>query len=66
MSVLRVKYNDLGPRVIGISGSLICSKTLVELIFNPCGEFCRSPEGQVNEIHSPHLHVDASGIFVVL
>ena len=26
-------------RVIGISGSLIWSKTLMELIFNPCGEF---------------------------
>ena len=26
-------------RVIGISGSLICSKTLMELIFNTCGEF---------------------------
>ena len=23
----------------GISGSLICSKTLMKLIFNPCGEF---------------------------
>ena len=30
---------DGGRRVIGISGSLIWSKTLVELIFNPCGEF---------------------------
>ena len=28
-----------GRRVIGISGSLIWSKTLVELIFNPCGDF---------------------------
>ena len=25
--------------MIGISGSLIWSKTLLELIFNPCGEF---------------------------
>ena len=25
-------------RVIGISGSLTWSKTLMELIFNPCGE----------------------------
>ena len=32
----------MGQRLIGISGSLIWSKTLVELIFNPCGEFrCR-------------------------
>ena len=29
----------LGLRVIGISGSLIWSKTLVELIFNPYGKF---------------------------
>ena len=28
-----------GRRVIGISGSLIWSKTLMELIFNPCAEF---------------------------
>ena len=28
-----------GRRVIGISGSLIQAKTLMELIFNPCGEF---------------------------
>ena len=28
-----------GRRAIGISGSLIWSKTLMELIFNPCGEF---------------------------
>ena len=28
-----------GRRVIGISGSLIWSETLMELIFNPCGEF---------------------------
>ena len=28
-----------GRRVIGISGSLISSKTQTELIFNPCGEF---------------------------
>ena len=49
--------------VIGISGSLIWSKTLIEVIFNPCGEFRRSPEGPVSQIHSPHLHVDAPGIF---
>ena len=28
--------------MIGISGSLIWSKTLMELIFNPCGEFRRA------------------------
>ena len=49
--------------MIGISGSLIRSKTLMKLIFNPCGEFRRSPEGLVNQIHSPHLHVGAPGIF---
>ena len=31
--------NYFGRRVIGISGSLIWSKTLMELIFSPCGEF---------------------------
>ena len=28
-----------GRKLIGISGSLIWSKTLMELMFNPCGEF---------------------------
>ena len=50
-------------RVIGISGSLIWSKTLMELIFNSCGEFLWSPEGPLSQIHSPHLHVAAPGIF---
>ena len=45
--------------MIGISGSLIRSKTLIELIFNPCGEF---PVDPVSEIHSPHLHVSVHGI----
>ena len=49
--------------MIGISGSLIWSKTLMELIFNPCGEFRSSLEGPVSQIHSPHLHFDAPGIF---
>ena len=31
--------NNRGRRVIGISRSLIWSRTLMELIFNPCGEF---------------------------
>ena len=47
----------------GISGSLIWSKTLMELIFKPCGEFRWSPEGPVSQIHSTHLHVGAPGIF---
>ena len=38
-------------------------KTLMELILNPCGEFRGSPEGSVSQIHSPHLHVGAPGIF---
>ena len=46
--------------MIGISVSLIWSKTLMELIFNPCGRFRRSPDDPVSQIHSPHLH---DGIF---
>ena len=46
-----------------ISRSLIWSKTLMELIFNPCGEFRWNPEGPVSQIHFPHLLVGASGIF---
>ena len=46
-----------------ISGSLIWSKTLLELTFNPCGEFRWSPESPVIQIHSPHLLVGAYGIF---
>ena len=52
-----------GRRLIGISGSLIRSKTLMELIFNPCGEFRWSPKGPVSQIHSLHLVVGAPGIF---
>ena len=53
----------MGWRAIGISESLIRSKTLMELIFNSCGEFQWNPEGPVNQIHSPHMHFGASGIF---
>ena len=35
----------------------------MELIFNPCGEFRWSSEVPVSQIHSPHLHVGAPGIF---
>ena len=35
----------------------------MELIFKPCGEFRRSPEGPFSEIHSPHLHAGVPGIF---
>ena len=50
-------------RMIGIFGSLIWSKILMQVIYNTCGEFWWSPEGPVSQIHSPHLHVDAPGIF---
>ena len=33
------------------------------MIFNPCGDFRWSPEGPVSQIHSPHLHDGAPGIF---
>ena len=52
-----------GGRVIGISGSLIWSKTLMKPIFNPCGEFRRSPMGPDSQIHSPRLLVGDPGIF---
>ena len=59
-------YSDTwGRRVVGISGSLIWSKTLMELIFNPCGEFRWSSEGPVSQIHSSHLYAGAPGIFSV-
>ena len=38
-------------------------KTLMELIFNTSGEFRWNPEGSVSQIHSPHLHIGAPGIF---
>ena len=50
-------YSIMGRRARGISGSLIWPKTLMELIFNPCGKFWGSPEGPIRQIHSPHLHV---------
>ena len=55
-----------GRRVIGISGSLIWSKTLMELIFNSWGEFRWNPEGPVSQIYSPHLLVGVPGIFPAL
>ena len=48
--------------MIGISGSLIWSKTLMELIFNPCADFRGSTEGPDSQIHSSHLHIGAPGI----
>ena len=58
-------YTVQGRMVIGISGSLIWSKTLKELIFNPCGECRWRPEGPVSQIHSPHLLVGATGTFQI-
>ena len=52
-----------GGRVIGISGSLIWSKTLLELIFKPCGEFRWRPKGPDSQIYSPLFHVGAPVIF---
>ena len=56
-------YLNWGRRVIGISGSLIWLKTLMELIFNHCGEFRWSSEGPVCQLLSPHLLVGAPGFF---
>ena len=49
--------------MVGISGSLIWSKTLMELIVKTCGEFWCSPEGPVSQIHFPHLHDGGPGNF---
>ena len=38
-------------------------KNLMELIFNPCGEFRWSPGGPLSQIYSPHLHLGAHRIF---
>ena len=43
--------------------SHIINITLMELLFNLCGEFRLSPEGPVSQVHSPHLHIGALGIF---
>ena len=40
-------------------------KTLMELIYNPCGEFRWNLEGPVSQIRSPHLLVGAPGIFQI-
>ena len=58
-----ISISSRGRRVIGISGSLIWSKTLMELIFYPCGQFRLSPESPVCQIHSPHILVGAPGTF---
>ena len=38
-------------------------KKLIQLIFNPCGEFRWSPYGPVSQTRPPHLHAGAPGIF---
>ena len=50
-----------GRRVVRIFVSLIKSETLMELMFNPCGEFWWNLEVPVSQICSPHLHVRALG-----
>ena len=52
-----------GRRVIGISGSLIWSRTLVELNLTPVVNFGEVRMVQLNQIHSPHLHVGPLGSF---
>ena len=49
--------------MIGISGYLIRSKSLMEF-YNTCGEFRGSlEEGPSSQSYSPHLQVGAPGIF---
>ena len=56
-------YDNNSEIMIGISGSQIWSKTLMELMFNLCGEFRWNSEVPVSQIHSPHLLVGAPGVF---
>ena len=42
------------------------AKTLMKLLYNPCGEFWWILEDPVSQIHSPHLHVGATAIFQIL
>ena len=56
-------YGRRGAKVDWDFRSLTWSKTLMELIFNQCGEFRRNPEGPVSWTQSPHLHDGAPGIF---
>ena len=53
-----------GRRVIGISGYLIWSKNMMEVIYS--SEFRWSPKGPLCQIHSPHLHIGAPGNFSCL
>ena len=60
LGVLLTCYSLLEPP---LSWSLIWSKTLMELMFNPCGKFRWSLEGPVSQINSPHLLFGAPGIY---
>ena len=51
----RALHKHWGRRVIGISGSLIWSETLTELIFPPVVNFGEVRRAQL--AHCPHLHV---------
>ena len=63
MLTFRAINKQLCGPVIGIFGSLIWPKTLMEIIFNPCGEFRWRPEDSASQIHSPQLHIGTPGIF---
>ena len=52
-----------GRRVTENSGSRIWSENLMKLLFNSYGEFRWSSQGPVSQLHSPHLHIGAAGIF---
>ena len=51
MNVTKGGKGDLNFRISDVV------KPLIELIFNPCGEFQLNPEDSVSHIHSPHLHM---------
>ena len=51
----------LVPEVVVID--LPLGRTLWWYIWNPCAEFRWSPEDPVSQIHTPHHHTDAPGIF---
>ena len=71
--VLAITFVDIsiytrGRRVIGISGSLIWSQTLMELIFNPCCEFREVRRAQLAKsilLTSPLVPLGSFQIFKV-
>ena len=48
---------------LGFPDLSTCKKTLIELIYDPCGEFRWTPEGPASQIHSPHVRDGVPGIF---